>query len=262
MSDINGFSPNKKGRVKRCLKYFIAAKYFGQRAKRAFVYPRAKFPPLQSRFRDRIFGYAKTMKTFLRCALFFLAALTVINAASAIVSRAANHRAMSKMAMNKVATKPLDKAPNLCKYRSWKLVNPDPIFVPDPVAALCAAPAGPIARSPHDGKFMRIFVNAIGRNAMMKQKTPHFPIGSMIVKEKLPSAKSRKPELLTAMIKRAKGFNPASGDWEYVVLNGSATQIQQHGRLSNCQSCHADQKAADYVFRDDYLPSPIAAKLR
>jgi hypothetical protein len=42
-----------------------------------------------------------------------------------------------------------------------------------------------------------------------------------------------------AMTKRPPGYDPAGGDWEYLVLD-AAGHIEQRGRLSLCARCHAD----------------------
>jgi hypothetical protein len=42
-----------------------------------------------------------------------------------------------------------------------------------------------------------------------------------------------------AMAKRAPGYDPAGGDWEYLVLD-AAGHIEQRGRLPLCGRCHAD----------------------
>jgi hypothetical protein len=84
-----------------------------------------------------------------------------------------------------------------------------------------------------------VFVNQVGERAMLHQKKPAFPQGSLIVKEKLPDPHSGAPELLTVMRKRERGYNPAGGDWEYLVLDGAGRQVQAQGKLQNCQSCHA-----------------------
>jgi hypothetical protein len=85
--------------------------------------------------------------------------------------------------------------------------------------------------SPHLHKYISVFVNPVGREQMMTKQTPEFPVGSMIVKEKLATADSTTPELLTAMIKRAPGYNPEGGDWEYLVLDGTASKIVERGKL-------------------------------
>lgn len=132
-------------------------------------------------------------------------------------------------------------------FRRWKCVNPEAFWVPWEIAVACAAPPPRNARSqvlsgPHSGKFIRVYINPIARDAMLQMKTPKFARGSVIVKEKLTTAQSKNAELLTVMVKREKGFDASNGDWEYMVLNGSGTKVQQRGKLSNCQSCHAPQK--------------------
>src|SRR6185503_1607522 len=75
-----------------------------------------------------------------------------------------------------VSTKP-DKAstPNdISQYKSWTLVNPTPVKMEFAVAQLCAA-MGP--HNPHRNKFISVYVNEIGKQAMTTQLTPTFPQG-------------------------------------------------------------------------------------
>jgi hypothetical protein len=83
----------------------------------------------------------------------------------------------------------------------------------------------------------------------MSEKVTGFPEGSVIVREKLVDQNSRIPELLTVMVKRGKGFNPAGGDWEYMVVNGAGTTVRERGQLGSCHACHVRQKEEDFVFR-------------
>jgi hypothetical protein len=145
-------------------------------------------------------------------------------------------------------------------YRKWTRVNPKPTQVSAQIAQLCAPASAPA--SPHGSdKYITVYVNEIGRHAMMEEKTPHFPQGSVIVKEKLTSLKSTTPELLTVMVKRERGYNPESGDWEYMIVEGNGLSIQERGKLENCQSCHLVDKNTDYVSRN-YLPVEIAKQLK
>jgi hypothetical protein len=149
-------------------------------------------------------------------------------------------------------------------YKSWVRVNPKPLKLPAALNVLCAAPA-PAGRidasnNPHRQKYFTVYVNEVGQQAMTGQATPQFPQGSIIVKEKLPDENATAPELLTVMIKREAGFNPQNGDWEYLVFNGTATKIEGRGKLESCQSCHAMNKATDYVFRS-YLPDEMRNRL-
>jgi len=96
---------------------------------------------------------------------------------------------------------------------------------------------------------------------MMEEQSPHFPQGSVIVKQKLPTKDSTSPELLTVMIKREAGFNPENGDWEYMAVDGAGKQVLARGKLENCQACHTTVKDVDFVYRS-YLPSRVRENLR
>jgi hypothetical protein len=130
-------------------------------------------------------------------------------------------------------------------------------------AAACAPANLPTTRGRdyHGRKYVTVYVNNIGRQAMLEQRDPKFPEGSVIVKEKLPDQSSQTPELMTVMIKRGKGFNPPSGDWEYMVVDGTGTKVLEQGKLENCQTCHTVSTGSDYIFRS-YLPSEVANKLK
>ena len=64
------------------------------------------------------------------------------------------------------------------------------------------------------------------------------------------------PELLTAMIKRKKGFSPSTNDWEFLLLSGDATKIKKREKTGACQRCHASVSAKDFVF-DSYFQTSL-----
>jgi hypothetical protein len=152
-------------------------------------------------------------------------------------------------------------------YRNWTKVNSVPQLMPERVAADCylwTAPGGVVVNgetNPHREKYLTVYVNDVGRKAMLKEKNPKFPVGSVIVKEKLPARDSQSPELLTVMIKQTKGFNPMNGDWEYMVVDGTGTKMEGRGNLQNCQACHLANKKTDYIFRT-YLSAESARLLK
>jgi hypothetical protein len=163
-----------------------------------------------------------------------------------------------------VGLMPPDSINEIAGYRTWTRVNAEPQLMPDQVSALCAAPVPSRAdapANPHRHKYLMVYVNDTGRQAMLEQKNPAFPEGSVIVKEKLSEKSSQTPELLTVMIKHRTGFNPANGDWEYMVVDGTGTNVSAHGKLENCQSCHSAKPETDYVFRT-YLPREVMTKLK
>jgi hypothetical protein len=149
-------------------------------------------------------------------------------------------------------------------YRQWTRVNPVPAVFHSRIAVMCAPATQHIqmeAGNPHRDKFITVYVNETGTEAMMQDRRPHFPQGSVIVKEKLPSKDSSSPELLTVMLKREAGYNRENGDWEYIALDGAGKEVQERGRLQNCQACHQMAKDSDYVYRN-YLPPDVRTKLK
>lgn len=130
------------------------------------------------------------------------------------------------------------------EYRKWKLVNPTPVIMNPRAAAACGIA---FPRNPHETAWASVYVNPKGVSAMMTEIHPSFPEGSIIVKEKLYREDSKDPVMLTAMIKREKGYNPESRDWEYLMLDGPATKIVERGKLSKCNECHEKYEDTDFV---------------
>lgn len=150
-------------------------------------------------------------------------------------------------------------------YKHWKQVNPAPQEVLSRISIQCAAPTAAQVdnekNNPHRNKFVVVYVNDAGRTEMMERKFPVFPVGTVIVKEKLSTKESTSPELLTVMRKREPGYDPTKGDWEYMVFDGPGQTLQANGKLEKCQACHLGEKATDYVSRA-YLPYEIFEKLK
>jgi hypothetical protein len=169
-----------------------------------------------------------------------------------------------KLEKIKPATKEASGDELIRDYKRWTRVNPVPAVFNALVSAACASVVTQSSmeqHNPHRDKFITVYVNEIGRKSMMEEKLPHFPQGSIIVKEKLTTKDSTSPELLTVMFKREPGFNPQSGDWEYMALDGAGKQVQARGRIEHCQGCHMMVDTTDFVYRS-YLPEKISAQLR
>ena len=150
-------------------------------------------------------------------------------------------------------------------YQHWTRVNPEPVQMDQRVAALCA-PAQvvqPFASNtnPHREKFITVFVNDVGRHAMTEELNPRFPVGTVIVKEKLPNRDATAAELLTVMRKRERGYDSKNGDWEYLMLDGPGQVVQDPGKIESCQSCHFAYRPQDFVTRL-YLPSDTRKSLK
>ena len=148
----------------------------------------------------------------------------------------------------------------LSKYKTWTLVNPKPVLMDQVAAAACAAPnIGTL--SPHSNKYILVYVNEVGRAAMMSKKSPRFPQGTIIVKEKLSEETSRLPELLTVMVKRGEGYDQGNGNWDYLVVSGDGSRVERPANVRSCQTCHLAHKGSDYVSRI-YLPNSVRERLK
>ena len=139
-------------------------------------------------------------------------------------------------------------------YLKWRRVNPKPVMMDAQAAAMCApaAPSKQFMDSPHFGKRITVYVNKTGQDAMLRQRKPHFPVGTVIVKEKRNAPDDQTPELMTIMTKKSAGYDTAHGDWEYAVTAADG-KIQTQGKMAKCQHCHEQKKSVDYVFKG-YVP--------
>lgn len=172
---------------------------------------------------------------------------------------------MQSINASRTPEKILDATGEIAGYKNWTKVNEKPQMVASQLSAQCARPTlaeiDADAMNPHNDKFITVYVNDIGKTEMMTKKHPQFPVGTVIVKEKLTTAESKEPELLTVMIKRSKNYNPKVGDWEFLTFNGAATETTARGKLENCQTCHLVEKPTDYVSRR-YLSYDTLQKLK
>lgn len=144
-------------------------------------------------------------------------------------------------------------------YRTWTKVNRQPVSMAPSVAVLCVAAPPPKWRdpSPHIAKFFTVYVNEVGRSAMLAKQPGPFPVGTVIVKEKLPAigtdvlkqTPGKKVELLTVMVKHAKGYDSANGDWEYFAVSGDGGKVASK-HVDHCRTCHRSQQSSDFVYRD------------
>ena len=75
-----------------------------------------------------------------------------------------------------------------------------------------------------------------------------FPAGSVLVRETRATPDAATPQRLVVMFKRAPGFNPKGGDWEFLTVNGALTKITARQKKGSCLDCHARQSERDFVF--------------
>ncbi len=144
-------------------------------------------------------------------------------------------------------------------YPRLTAVTNEPVLVSAQFAALCAPAYDPEADlkkfGPHAQTAVRIFMNDSAAGAF-RAASGNYPVGSVVVKEKQSRAPvaglSKDPNQSTdavgGMIKRAPGYDPAHGDWEYFYFT-SGGKIES-GRIESCVNCHAAAAKKGYVFGD------------
>lgn len=134
---------------------------------------------------------------------------------------------------------PETETEGLPQLREWKSI--DPVF---------GYSDGSSRRrvSPHEtgwSSWGRVFANP---TAVAGPVDGVYPEGAMFVREKLPTEDAATPSVVTVLAKRAKGFSPKTGDWEYFELNGSDLAVIERQKEGSCSKCHAGAKNSDWVF--------------
>lgn len=154
-------------------------------------------------------------------------------------------------------------------YRQLTRLTEEPVDVDPLLAMLCiGATANQVAQArgqsgPHAFTSVTIYMNDLGAEAF-RGGAITYPVGSVVVKEKAahhyrdekagepldtdPSGPrwSKAPDGVGGMIKRAPGYDPAHGDWEYFYRD--AVTPLEHGRVTSCVKCHSGAAGTDYVF--------------
>jgi hypothetical protein len=109
--------------------------------------------------------------------------------------------------------------------------------------------------SEHGGLYLLDWLNA-GAQQGYEQKSKPFPVGAVIVKEKL-STKGGGFTLaaLGIMIKHAPGFDTAHGDWEFGYWEPESGMLSGQAESAYCGGCHASS-SSDFVFLDSSWRTP------
>lgn len=148
-------------------------------------------------------------------------------------------------------------------YHELHLLTAEPVAVDLEVFLLCSSQAiesraeqSRKRAGPHALTAIRVFMNDSAADAF-RRSAKTYPVGAVIVKEKQKSfddpaessGETAPPPLAVAgMIKRASGYDPPHGDWEYFYFEDAA-KLQQ-GKLAACIECHRNAAKTDHVFGD------------
>jgi hypothetical protein len=137
------------------------------------------------------------------------------------------------------------------KYFKWKRVTPRLESAAGGGTSICSPPPGTNAGQAAPEPLFNVHADKNAELAFSRPASTPFPEGSMIVKELLATnKKSAESRTLLAMVKRDEGFDPAHGDWEFLVLRRLKQPIiVERGKIAHCHACHEKAKAQDFVFR-------------
>lgn len=184
------------------------------------------------------------------------------------VGKSAAERTAQRLAAKTDGGEPVEPGATSAKdlarnYERLRLMTDKPVPVDQEIFYLCYSP--PIAQAaakarkragPHAMTTLRVFMNDSAAGAFL-DSAKRYPARAVIIKEKrgLYDAGKNKfrdhPETVlgvAGMIKRAAGYDPEHGDWEYFNSN-EASEITQ-GKIASCIECHRRAANSDYVFGD------------
>lgn len=144
-------------------------------------------------------------------------------------------------------------------YSSLRSMTGEPVLVDADIARLCtvatqaALEAARERSGPHALSAVRIYMSDAAAKEFV-EINPRYPVGSVIVKQKVKlgiasdAGGSSSRNGVGGMIKRAPGYDPAHGDWEYFYFE-EAAKIER-GRIESCIRCHRRAADTDHVFGD------------
>ncbi|MEY4485113.1 MAG: hypothetical protein RL693_2565 [Verrucomicrobiota bacterium] len=149
-------------------------------------------------------------------------------------------------------------------YAQLHQMTPAPHFVYSKFIALCGAaasdnlkvsshiesavkvyPDDPDKYGPHVDGVIRIYMNDSAQNTFLTT-SKNYPVGSVIIKEKIwGHTKTGEPDL-GGMIKRKHSEKPSVDDWEFFYKE--AGKKPSSARMESCKDCHANAASKDFVF--------------
>lgn len=173
---------------------------------------------------------------------------------------AGEEQAMNAGAAGADALGPLRVEDAMSDYGSWTQLMDQPASISAEIANLCRSltvPEMQFSMSDHGkDRLLLYWGNAEAAPGFMAKDVP-FPVGAAIVKEKFsPSGSGMMLVGKGAMIKRAPGFDPAHGDWEFAYWEASSGILAGAAEAESCGNCHAGAAATDFVFLDQSWRTP------
>lgn len=139
----------------------------------------------------------------------------------------------------------------LAAYRSWTMTA-EPHMVPFELSMACGPPSAfqnlEERYGPHARRWIRVYANASAASAMKEPELTDYPVGSIIVKEKLQNPADSSPEGVAFMIKHGKGKFTESDGWEFLYYPWTGPTAAKADVYKGCTTCHRAGAKRDYVF--------------
>lgn len=129
-------------------------------------------------------------------------------------------------------------------YRAWTRLNEEPFNVSAMLWALCRLPSAEeeaYLDSPHAEYYINVYVNELGRDLIVQEGSRTFPIGTIVVKEKLATLEGEVRHELGIMVKSD------SSSWQYLYWD-DGTPYQAPDEVAHCAECHSAETEGDSVF--------------
>ncbi|MES1166050.1 MAG: cytochrome P460 family protein [Verrucomicrobiota bacterium] len=149
-----------------------------------------------------------------------------------------------------------DIATIMATYKTWEPQSATAVDISAEIFSLCRAPNAAedaFTKSAHSRFQLRDWANPAAVAGIAAKGAGGFAVGSTIVKEKFAAAAAGGAFELAAlgmMIKRAPGFDPTGGNWEFVYWSATDGVSRGRAQLATCSTCHAGAAASDFVFVD------------
>ena len=136
--------------------------------------------------------------------------------------------------------------PEVNNYRTWGPVTKKPFEVTYKLWDLCRPPTPKETRMRHapseSGGFGQVYVNEIAKEIFKASAQPVFPVGTVVVKEKVLHPNDTKADSLGIMIKQKDG-------WEFAFIDSDGSVTRDKKLLTECYTCHQGLKDTDQVSR-------------
>ena len=142
-------------------------------------------------------------------------------------------------------------------FSAWPSVTDKPVRVGPVLWLYCRGPtpeeatardAAAKLHGPHTEYSIVVRVSPEASAAFREGKP--LPTGAVVIKEKYADGSASGPlQGYAVMVKRATGFDPGGGDWEYAFIALAPERSVTRGRLAECAGCHASARGTDYLFR-------------